>query len=221
MATIESYLIPSRLYRYRRLANFDREIDAIEKGYLYCAAYKDLNDPMEGLFTSSRLLRKSENYRAIKEAVIGEKARIGICSFSGVHDHELMWAHYASQFTGICIVYSFAQLLRKLGEEASFVRMYYNEIVPTVRREHKPPGQLTKMVLSNKNYRWLYEREWRMFARRGRAYYRDPRCVTRVYLGSRMKPEDHERITRTLNQLNIKTSDMIIDEYFISFAPTQ
>lgn len=31
----------------------------------------------------------------------------------------------------------------------------------------------------------------------------------------------HERITRTFNQLKIKTSDMIIDEYFISFAPTR
>jgi len=28
-------------------------MEAIEEGYLFCAAYRDLNDPMEGLFSSS------------------------------------------------------------------------------------------------------------------------------------------------------------------------
>lgn len=219
MATIESYVKPARLYRYRSVANLDREIDAIEKGYLFCAAYKDLNDPMEGFFTSSRLLRKGQNYRAIKNAIIDAKAQVGLCSFSEIYDHELMWAHYADQFTGICVAYSLSRLLDELAKEVSFVRMYYNEIVPTVRRNNKNPDQLAKMVLSYKNYRWLYEREWRMFAGLGRAYYRNTACVARVYLGSRMKPDDRKRITRSLNQLKIKTSDMIIDEYFISFAP--
>src|SRR5437667_3269872 len=53
MATIESYVQPRRLYRYRSIANLDRELDSILKGYLYCSPYMKLNDPMEGLFTSS------------------------------------------------------------------------------------------------------------------------------------------------------------------------
>ena len=93
-----------------------------------------------------------------------------MCSFSEAYDNELMWAHYADQFTGICIAYSLSKLLRKLGDDATFVRMYYNEVVPTVYHVKKNPDDLAKMVLSNKNYRWLYEREWRMFARLGRAY---------------------------------------------------
>lgn len=70
MATIESYVTPQRLYRYRSLENFNREIGAIEEGYLYCLAYEDLNDPMEGLFSSSLMLRKRGNYRAIRDAII-------------------------------------------------------------------------------------------------------------------------------------------------------
>lgn len=220
MATIESYVRPLELYRYRSLAHFDLEIDAIANSYLHCAAYNDLNDPMEGLFTSSRLLRKSPNYRAIKSAIIDHKAQIRMCSFSEVHDNELMWTHYANQFTGICIAYNLSRLLRKLGEEVTFVRMYYNEVVPTVRRVKKNPEELAKMVLSNKNYRWCYEREWRMFTRLSRAQYRDPKCVSRIYLGSRMTPEKHELITGRLNELEIKTRDMIIDKYSISFVPT-
>src|SRR5438445_5082204 len=92
MATIESYVRPARLYRYRSIANLDRELGAIEDGYLYCAAYTDLNDPMEGLFSSSKLLRRSEDYRRIRNAIADNKAQIGMCSFSEVHNHELMWA---------------------------------------------------------------------------------------------------------------------------------
>jgi len=105
MANIQYYVQPQRLYRYRSLEKFDREIEAIKERYLYCAPYLDLNDPMEGLFTSSQLLKKSERYREIRRAITDKKAQIGMCSFSEVYDHELMWAHYANQFKGICIAY--------------------------------------------------------------------------------------------------------------------
>ena len=92
MATIESFVQPRRLYRYRSAGYLDRELDSILKGYLYCSPYMNLNDPMEGLFTSSKILRKSDGYRAVRDAIRDNKARIGICSFSEVYDHELMRA---------------------------------------------------------------------------------------------------------------------------------
>ncbi|MGH9352988.1 MAG: DUF2971 domain-containing protein [Terriglobia bacterium] len=217
MAAIESYVQPRRLYRYRSLARFERELDAIKNAYLYCSAYMDLNDPMEGLFTSSTLMRKSENYRQIRNAIRDNKAQIGVCSFSEVHNHELMWAHYANKFRGICVAYSLTRLLKNLADDVRFVRMYYDQTVPTLHRTSKDPRQLAKMVLSYKNYRWLYEREWRMFATLGKAYYTDVACVTKVYLGSRMEAGERKRIVNALEQLGIKTSDMTIDEYFISF----
>ena len=216
MATIQSYVTPQRLYRYRSLENFDREIKAIEQGYLYCSRFEDLNDPMEGLFSSSQMLRKSENYRAIKDAIVDRKANTGMCSFSEVYDHELMWAHYANQFEGICIAYRLSHLLEKLEHNVSFVRIYYNEVVPTVYRENRSPSLLAKMVLSNKNYRWLYEREWRMFASPGKTYYHRTNCVSRVYIGSRMAPGHRESIRSRLKRLKINVREMIIDEYFIN-----
>ena len=177
----------------------------------------NLNDPMEGLFTSSALLRKSAKYRDIRNAIRDNKARIGLCSFSEVYDHELMWAHYAKQFTGFCIAYSLSSLLKALEDDVSFVRMYYDETVPTVHRTSKDPQQLAKMVLSYKNYRWLYEREWRMFANQGRVDYRDTECVTKVYLGSRMADADKKKIEKALKPLDITIKPMTIDKYFISF----
>lgn len=220
MATIERYVQPPRLYRYRSLEELDRELEAIEEPYLYCAAFGSLNDPMEGLFSTSRSLGESEKHRAIRASIRDNKSQIGMCSFSEVHNHELMWAHYADQFRGICISYSLSKLLKSLPQNVNFVRMFYNETEPTIHRTSEDPGQLAKMVLSYKNYRWLYEREWRMFAPLGKAHYQDAACVTRVYLGSRIKDGDRNRITNRLKQLKIKIREMTIDKYSISFEAT-
>jgi Protein of unknown function (DUF2971) len=219
VATIKYYVKPQRLYRYRSLREFDREIAAIKGGHLYCAPYKDLNDPMEGLFSSRRLLRQNEEYREIRRAIRENKAQIGMCSFSEVHDHELMWAHYADQFRGICVAYSLSQLLTNLDRNVSFVRMYYNEMVPIVNLTDKEPGHMAKKVLSYKNYRWLYEREWRMFGPLGKADYGKAGCATRVYLGSRIDSDYRDRIIAEMNRLGIETHDMSIDKYSISFEP--
>lgn len=229
MATIQNYVRPQRLYRYRSIKsyldpemevknNLDREIEAIEHACLYCARYTQLNDPMEGTFRSSSSLRQDDRYRNIKSEIIDEKSQTGICSFTEVQNHELMWAHYADQFAGICVAYNFSMLLRYLPEHVSFVRMYYSEKVPVVRHSHLQPDQPAKMILSYKNYRWLYEREWRMFGQIGSVSYRKINCVTHVYLGSKIAPEHKDRITRAMLALRIKVSDMRVSKYALSFV---
>lgn len=216
MASIDQ-VQPQRLYRYRSLEKFDRELEALEENYLYCAAYTTLNDPMEGVFRSSKVFRESNNYRDTRRDIIHNKTRTGMCSFSEVHDHELMWAHYADQYKGICIGYSLSRLLDNLDDDVSFVRMYYNEAVPIVRQSKQEPEDVAKMVLSYKNYRWLYEREWRMFAPLGKANYNDKACVTHLYLGSRIDPSKRAKLITAMKSLKIPTDDMKIDRYSITF----
>jgi hypothetical protein len=219
MATIDQ-VQPQKLYRYRSLRSlkrFERELKALEEGHIFCAAYDTLNDPMEGVFRSSKVFRESDNYRDTRRAIVDNKTQIGMSSFSEVHDHELMWAHYADQYRGICIAYSFAKLLDSLGDDVSFVRMYYNEMVPIIRHSRQEPADVAKMVLSYKNYRWLYEREWRMFAPLGKAPYADKSCVARVYLGSRIASDKRNKIIRAMNSLEIETYDMKIEKYSITF----
>jgi len=217
MAKIKSYVTPSRLYRYRSLIEFDRELDAIENSYLYCSEYSRLNDPMEGLYGATARLRRSDDYKEYTRAISNVKMRLGICSFSEVYDHELMWAHYADQFRGICIAYDFYLLQKQLADEIVFVRMYYDETIPRVGLTTKRPEDIARRVLSQKNYRWLYEREWRMFALPGMVRYHDPQCVARVYLGFRMSKAHRKRILSRLNELDIQTRTMSIDEYSMSF----
>jgi hypothetical protein len=104
-----------------------------------------------------------------------------------------------------------------MAEGVSFVRMFYNETEPNVHRTHEDGDRIAKMILSYKNHRWLYEREWRMFAALGKAYYRDTASVTSVYLGSRITDSDRDKITDRLSRLRIKTHIMTIKKYSISF----
>lgn len=47
---------PSKLYRYRSLSAdvFDRELDALEKSYLYAPPFSAMNDPMEAFYETGR-----------------------------------------------------------------------------------------------------------------------------------------------------------------------
>jgi hypothetical protein len=128
-----------------------------------------------------------------------------------------MWAHYADQFSGICVGYSLSRMLASLGNDVEFVRMYYDEKVPTISHASAHPTLTAKRVLSYKNYRWLYEREWRMFATQGKAIYGEAACATHIYLGSRMRQVDRELVIESLKDTEIRISEMSIKKYSISF----
>jgi hypothetical protein len=125
-----------------------------------------------------------------------------------------MWAHYADGFTGICIAYSFPKLLDALEDAATFVRVFYNQTLPTVTQSGP---EETKMILSYKNYGWRYEREWRMFGPLQKVSYAQSECITRVYLGSRMNDTRRNQIQNRLGSLSIPTYEMTVDKYSISF----
>jgi hypothetical protein len=216
---IETYVIPRYLYRYRSLQAFDREINCIETGYVYCANFKMMNDPMEGFYSESKLLEKTPDIEKVRAAIKSGKLMIGMCAFSEVFNHELMWAHYADQFRGICIAYDFFKLRNHLPEGVSFSRLFYNEDVPKVGLSKKPRShnETAKMILSYKNYRWLYEREWRMFANIGKVCYKEPRCVARLYIGSRVHEDYRSKIERRLRQLKIPCQIQKLDGYEMRF----
>jgi hypothetical protein len=217
MAQVLPNINPSSLYRYRSLEEFAREVSAIESATFWCSAYKKLNDPMEGVYRASKQLRESEKYLETKKLIAGKKANLGICSFSESHRNEIMWAHYADEYKGICIEYRFSSLLTNLSDDISFVRIHYSESAPTVIMK-LTPEQMAQNLLSYKNYRWLYEREWRMFGPRGLVNYSLVTCVRRVYLGSRVNLSFQQEIKRRLAPLKIEVKKMSLDKYSMEFG---
>lgn len=221
MAKIVTYARPSRLFRYRRIdeSTLDRELKAIEKGYIYCAGHLTLNDPMEGGHRLSAMLSKGRSSQAVKEKVGRAVGSMGIASFSEIKNHETMWAHYANNFKGICISYRTMSLIAGLAGDIDIVKMNYSEDPPVLLRNSETPEERAKLSLSYKTLRWSQEREWRIFAsNQGLQQYKKISTVSSVYIGARVEEEERKQIIRRMEVVKIPVYTMRIDSYQLKFG---
>ncbi len=218
MAEVRAPIVPSRIYRYRSLTRsptaLDEEIDSIENNYLYCPEFTRMNDPMEGFFRPSRLLRGEANYKKIVREITNTKSRIGIACFSETYESALMWSHYAGNYTGICVAYSTADLLKGLPDEASLVRLAYIDKPPLLLPSHAlDAGNAAIRILSQKQYNWAYEREWRVLASVGPVHYRRKHAIRDIFFGSRIDSHHKTQVLTAIRGRSIRAYLMEINGY--------
>jgi hypothetical protein len=220
VAEIRTYVMPPKLYRYRSVDGPERlaqEMAAMEEGYLWCSSFRDMNDPMEGIYQAAATFKSDPDFENRLKDILGRKLGIGICSLSETATNELMWAHYADQFRGVCVEYDVAALLAALPREVDLVQVHYNDKMLKIGFEELRDADvedIAKRILSCKYRSWNYEREWRVLGRRQRRLgYRDRRCVTRVFAGDRMAEGVRERIGRRLEDLGVPLSPMRVRGY--------
>lgn len=227
---IIDYVTPTQLFRYRSFRRFDddtvevqrREIAAIKEGYIWAAAYHQMNDPMEGTFFARRQSSGDLYFETILESIREGKQRTGIACFSETPTNELMWAHYADEFRGICIAYDFSDLRESLEANAAFSRLFYTENPPNLDLGENNLEADVRRVLSSKSQKWGYEREWRMFTTRlGRIYYRNPAAVRTIYFGHRIDANIRRTIESLARREGIHCSEMQLDGYRVSFDNTE
>jgi hypothetical protein len=215
MATVETYALPTWLYRFRSLSGrgqksglnetkLERELEAIEQGYVYCATYRDMNDPMEGFYRTSGLLRTKEGYDEFSRSVLTDKLSLGIASFTESWRNEIMWAHYADGFQGICIAYKFEKLIGTLDVNCSISKMSYLD-QPYYLNERSGSGgsNHAKAILSTKNLKWAYEREWRLFAPQSGKIRYGASVVPTIFLGMRIDKGIRKSISDRLSRRGI------------------
>lgn len=231
MAEIKTYAKPGMIYRYRSLfagsddrklradpKRMSRELSALEDRYVYCSTYREMNDPMEGFYRASQRVKEKSDYDDFVELVRGQKLQLGIASFSETWNNELMWAHYAGAFAGICIGYSMKKLLAGLPDECALARVAYGDKPYYVGLGAHKEHDRARAILSTKSTKWSYEREWRLFApNSGRAQYAND-SVSCIYLGARMSSADQDRIVDRLKLLGIDVQRTEVDGYSIKRA---
>ena len=229
MATIETYAMPTWLYRYRSLRprgadgdgradprRLDRELEAIERGHIWCSTFDRMNDPMEGFYRADSRTRRKVDYDRFVDSVRSEKLGLGIASLSETWDNELMWAHYADGFRGICVAYKLVRLLEGLADDHALARVAYGDRPYYLNlRSMGNAGLRARAVLSTKNLKWTYEREWRLFSPQpGRADH-GVDAVPTVYLGARMADEDRRTVERRMVAAGINVSPTMVDGYSV------
>jgi hypothetical protein len=223
MATVEPPVLPEYFYRYRPLGPRDslevlhREVDAIVNPYIWCSDFMSLNDPMEGDFLPTAHLQNKSNSDAVLDAIKTGRTSVGIASLSDTFANDLMWAHYAANWTGICIEYRAKRLVAALPDDTTIVRIAYNEKPTKVGlNDSKDITEAVKKAFSQKKFNWGYEREWRVLGTKGRNRINDKTVVRRVFLGPQLDP-DHSTYVRTaLKNAGISFRKIEVEGYSLS-----
>jgi hypothetical protein len=226
MAEVAPPVLPQYFYRYRSLGNPDshnilqREIDAIVNYYIWCADFLTLNDITEGDFNLTLRLAKKPHAGAALDAITTGQTSVGIASLSDTLDNDLMWTHYANDWSGLCIEYHAQRLVAALPPEATIVRMAYNEKPSWVGvNDAKDIDAAVKKVFSQKKFTWAYEREWRLLGTKERNFITDKKAVRCVYFGPRLSLEHNTPLLTALSKAGIKYKQIQVKGYSVQVVP--
>ena len=184
-------------------------LSALVKGELYFARPSCLNDPfdcrvdlvtvLENAISVAQQpargnLEKLRAMHAFLAKVQADLANMGVCSFSLEQINSLMWAHYADNHRGVCLLYSFPESFfhdraaRILGVDAVDYRP--NSIRNLLLEWAPHPGTfegfgipLIKKALTAKAGPWKYENEVRILRTTHGAEMIEKNCLKQVCFG--------------------------------------
>lgn len=139
-------------YKFKSDKDLDHVLEAILEDKLYCADWRDLNDPMEGYFSfwgDERELRQ----------ILSEKEKCRVCALSKTWREALLWCHYANGFRGLALAVNLTGLTN--------YSVAYEEYIPELDETLKPTNLSTtawkaRHILSHKLKYWKIEDEVRI-----------------------------------------------------------
>ena len=152
-----------KIYKLRALTNCDelnRIKEIINTNKFWCSKFHEMNDPMEGVYHTSRV--------DLIEKIYDEKQSYKICSFSAKKGFEnpAMWGYYASGFRGVAIEIE--------AEDDIFEVKYRTKLNKSMN---------AKEILTMKFRAWKHEAEYR-FLKQNIENLEQIGNITKVYIGS-------------------------------------
>jgi|SRR5215213_2583841 len=158
-------LRPMVAQAYSMLSEEQRTMLPLDAAMQAIEAFMATDDAREATAQELQLFLQSmrDGAAPIREAIYRAfNDNVGILSLSEIHNHELMWSHYADTHKGLVLCFderqSFFNRRRSENDEFYFVRK--------VRYSEGPATSLATIdgdaLLVTKGTKWSYEREWRM-----------------------------------------------------------
>lgn len=121
-----------------------------------------INRQIRACFYARTLPRYQKNW---KDYFFNKINASGILSFCETYNNFLLWSHYASKHTGICIEFNYP-ILHSLVSNIGLVNKirYFRKPfkVPVYEDEGKKNDSGLMKVIFSKHIRWCYEKEWRL-----------------------------------------------------------
>lgn len=206
-----------KVYKYRGLEFFSRDIETLKKHQIYASPFNKLNDPFEGIYDDQvsaliSLIEKGFNtdgteVRERLKKVTNYKSNLGVYSLSKCFKNELLWAHYANSHTGFCIEYELRGLKENylipptVNELGLDYKRSPQKIIP---QDFKKTELFLRKLFATKSKEWKYEDEIRLiFDKYGFKDYH-PSTLTGIYFGVEMKNENRKKLIDSLANLDVK-----------------
>jgi hypothetical protein len=138
---------------------------------------------MEGMFTYSTMPGSSPDadMKNVVAQIVREKKRLRVCSLAETFDCHLLWAHYASGFSGMAIEVELpddSPAIRKVSYGGVFAGLMLDGGIN--------PQEAAEDILGSKYSEWSYEREIRVL--HPQSYFQLNVPVRHVIAGHRMEP---------------------------------
>jgi hypothetical protein len=155
-----------KLYKFKSLEGdgFLHSLDMIVNDRIYLFTCDSMNDPYEGAWSNCEAISDLMNDGYIEKV---QKLRnlvdsVRFTCFTESYNNELLWAHYAGGFTGVCFEYDLDEAkydIRKVNCDGK-VELTIEEIDQVIEGKQLPQDV---GILKSKSACWGYESEYRLY----------------------------------------------------------
>lgn len=157
---------PRIVYKYKSVStqtDFNRVLDTINNNHIYLPKPSMLNDPMEANALQVSLHCMGAGYTfacgKVHPIVEDRQNQYRVLSVSAIPNSPIMWAHYASGYSGCCLIYSTEKTFSKIEP------VIYTDITFDLFDIDFMDDEMSEAIeesLRFKHKDWAYENEWRL-----------------------------------------------------------
>lgn len=219
-------MIPKVLYKFKSLSSepdYEYALDILQNSRLYSPCRSQINDPFEGLSIDFFPQVAGSGYHDISgllhPIVVELFDRYRFISFSEEVRNPILWAYYASNYSGVCFEFSTSDSFKSVVPVE-----YSDDAAKRIDEEEmiKREGEILKQALSVKSKYWEYEKEWRLFKDDNTEFVifrKDD--IKSLILGPSFDMEKHSKLVRLAekNGLLIRKAQPICPTRKIEFLP--
>ncbi|BBL63968.1 hypothetical protein MmazTMA_09450 [Methanosarcina mazei] len=157
--------------------DFVRAKEMIETKTFYCSKLWDLNDPMEGIYNTSK--------KHITDKIFKEKNEYVICSFSSKEalNNPLIWGYYTHGYKGFAVEIEYNEkIINDIDDETMgdccIVKVNYVDNILEIKDSSSVPK-----IISTKLKNWKHEDEYRYLNNTGSGNLFNIGEIKTVYFG--------------------------------------
>lgn len=209
------------LFKFKPIS--EHLIDALVQFSIWCPKPSKLNDPFDCQIDLKRawaraVSKASGEHKEWLSHIHGmpefferwerQFSDVGVCSFTSEMRNALMWAHYADEHRGVCLLYHipFPVIINPINKIVGIASVEYGDNTVTDWLLDDPPNdlyelqiRLTEIYLTSKAPDWHYEREVRLVRFNHGLFKLPTDCLVQVCFGMRTPDRDIERVKEAVN----------------------